>query len=147
MQNVAKYKYLFALFDLLFYILLLDILEFIFQRNHKVTIEFLGIADVHSFWLLIFLLPVFYYIFYYNNLYKLNVVLNRSAHTTALIKSLLYFLPLILIFKIFILNYSHCKIIFFFLTLPRSFFHSFLTFCLSYLSVFLLLFFISHAYV
>ncbi len=106
MQNVAKYKYLFALFDLLFYILLLDILEFIFQRNHKVTIEFLGIADIHSFWLLIFLLPVFYYIFYYNNLYKLNVVLNRSAHTTALIKSLLYFLPLILIFKIFILNYS-----------------------------------------
>ena len=106
MQNVAKYKYLFALFDLIFYVLLLGILETIFQKNYRVTIEFFGMVDVRSFWLLIFLLPVFYYIFYYNNLYKLNVVLNRSAHTTALIKSLLYLLPLILIFKIFILNHS-----------------------------------------
>ena len=111
MQNVAKYKYLFALFDLFVYILLLDILELLTKSNHKVTIEILGLSSYNSFWLLLFLLPIFYYIFYYNNLYKLNIVLDRSAHTTALIKSLLYFIPFIILFNIIVLNHSiHCTI-------------------------------------
>jgi exopolysaccharide biosynthesis polyprenyl glycosylphosphotransferase len=111
MQNVAKYKYLFALFDLFVYILLLDILELLTKSNHKVTIGILGLSSYNSFWLLIFLLPIFYYIFYYNNLYKLNIVLDRSAHTTALIKSLLYFIPFIILFNIIVLSHSlHCTI-------------------------------------
>jgi exopolysaccharide biosynthesis polyprenyl glycosylphosphotransferase len=111
MQNVAKYKYLFALFDLFVYILLLDVLELLTKSNHKVTIGILGLSSYNSFWLLIFLLPIFYYIFYYNNLYKLNIVLDRSAHTTALIKSLLYFIPFIILFNIIVLNHSlHCTI-------------------------------------
>ncbi len=106
MQNVAKYKYFFALFDFLIYILLVSILELIIQKNHIISFEFFGLAGIHSFWLLLFLLPIFYYIFYYNNLYKLNVVLNRSAHTTALIKSLLYFIPFIILFNIIVLEHN-----------------------------------------
>ena len=106
MQNVAKYKYLFALFDFFLYIGIVRILSLYFDGDHYIVQKYFGLPGTDSLWLLIFLLPIFYFILYFNNLYKLNIVLNRSAHVIVAIKSLLYFLPLFVLFDLIVLKYN-----------------------------------------
>ena len=105
MQNIAKYKYLFVVVDLFLYIGMIALLSLFFDGGHYVVQRYLGLPGTDTVWLLTFLLPTFYYILYFNNLYKLNIVLNRSAHVIASIKSLLFFLPLLVLFELFVLRY------------------------------------------
>ena len=106
MQNVAKYKYLFALFDFFLFLGIVGILSSFFDGDHYIVQKFFGLSGTDSVWLLMFLLPTFYFILYFNNLYKLNIVLNRSAHVIVAIKSLLYFLPLFVLFDLIVLRYN-----------------------------------------
>ena len=106
MQNVAKYKYLFALVDFFLYISIIALISLFFNGDYFLAYKYLGLSNTSSLWFLVFLLPVFYFILYFNNLYKLNVVLNRSAHVIVAIKSLLYFLPLLILFDLVLLRYN-----------------------------------------
>ena len=106
MQNVAKYKYLFALFDFFLYIGIVVLISLFFNGDYFLAHKYLGLHNTSSLWFLVFLLPVFYFILYFNNLYKLNVVLNRSAHVIVAIKSLLYFLPLLILYGLVLLRYN-----------------------------------------
>ena len=106
MQNVAKYKYFFALVDFFLYISIIALISLFFNGDYFLAYKYLGLSNTSSIWFLVFLLPVFYFILYFNNLYKLNVVLNRSAHVIVAIKSLLYFLPLLILFGLVLLRYN-----------------------------------------
>ena len=106
MQNVAKYKYLFALFDFFLYIGIIALVSLFFNGDYFLAYKYLGLSNTSSLWFLVFLLPVFYFILYFNNLYKLNVVLNRSAHVIVAVKSLVYFLPLFVLFNLVVLEYD-----------------------------------------
>ncbi len=112
MQNVAKYKYFFAVFDFVLYLGTVAIMVVISPPNCLGVNKFLGLSSVSSLWLLVSLMPAFYFIFYFNNLYKLNKVLNRSAHTIDVIKSLMYFLPIVVLFNYFVLHLSVSCLIF-----------------------------------
>ncbi|HKI79117.1 MAG TPA: sugar transferase [Ignavibacteriaceae bacterium] len=62
------------------------------------------LSGVNLIWSLIFLLPAFYFILSINNLYEINIILTRSAHAMAVIKSLFYFLPLIILLNVMFLH-------------------------------------------
>lgn len=90
MTKVPKYKFYFAVFDLLVlsicfllsaylvrYDKSLDFFDFINQSYQILTLFFIASA-------------LFIFIFQINSLYKINVIFNRAAHLTAVIKSLYY---------------------------------------------------------
>ena len=89
MIKIAKYKFFFAVSDFL-------ILSFILIATSITANEILDIkvqnvnGNIWSVLITIVLLLISLLIFSFNNLYKISLILVRSAHMTAVIKSLFY---------------------------------------------------------
>lgn len=89
MMRIAKYKFFFAVSDLAILIFILVITSI--TTNKILDIEIQNVNG--NFWMVlltIVLLLISLLIFSLNNLYKISLILVRSAHITAVIKSLFY---------------------------------------------------------
>lgn len=90
MKKVPKYKFYFAVFDLLI-LAGSFIISAYFVRYDK-TLDFTSFIQISYPILILFLIAAAFFIFIFqiNSLYKINVIFNRAAHLTAIIKSLYY---------------------------------------------------------
>ncbi len=90
MTKVPKYKFYFAIFDLIVLSISFVLSAYFVRYNNNLGLfDFINI----SYPILILFLVAsafFIFIFQVNNLYRINVVFNRAAHLTAIIKSLYY---------------------------------------------------------
>ncbi len=113
MIKIAKYKYFFAISDLLILLFILIITSFTVNKILDIEIQnikgnFFAIL-VTSVLLLVSLL-----IFSLNNLYKISLILVRSAHITAVIKSLLYLMIIAIPSSLLIFEIELLKLFFIF---------------------------------
>jgi undecaprenyl-phosphate galactose phosphotransferase len=90
MNKVPKYKLYFAVFDL-FVLSSAFVLSAYFVRYNK-NLDIFNFFKISYPILILFLIAAAFFIFIFqiNNLYKINVIFNRAAHLTAVIKSLYY---------------------------------------------------------
>jgi len=103
-MKYPRYKYIFAFFDLAVIFLSFKLSEYITANvlNKNVILnenEFLTYLTFAVFSL------IFVFIFQNNNLYKINILLTRAPHLTALLKSFLYGILLLIIFS-FIIKFN-----------------------------------------
>ncbi|HAY33768.1 MAG TPA: hypothetical protein DCY06_06490 [Bacteroidetes bacterium] len=118
-MKYPRYKYVFALFDFAIIFLSFKISEYITANvlNKNVIMnenEFLTYLTFTTFSL------IFVFIFQNINLYKINILLTRAPHLTAILKSFIYGILLLIIFsfviKFNLLLSSRFFVFFFFLT-------------------------------
>ncbi|HVO72967.1 MAG TPA: sugar transferase [Ignavibacteriaceae bacterium] len=97
MLKIPKYKTLFFVSDILILFVSFIITDIIIKQYHKKdVIEFLEPLNVVL--LLISIAILYLFIFQYNGLYKINIILVRAAHLTAVFKSIFYgFITIIVI--------------------------------------------------
>ncbi len=103
-QSIAKYKYFFALFDLFLFVGIVLFVASLFQQHFITGQDYFSVMGNNPFWLLIFLFPAFNFVISINNLYNINIILNRSLHMIVVIKSLCYFLPMVFLFSLIALD-------------------------------------------
>lgn len=118
-MKYPRYKYIFALFDFAVIFLSFKASEYITANvlNKNVILnenEFLTYLTFAAFSL------IFVFLFQNNNLYKINILLTRAPHLTAILKSFIYGILLLIIFsfviKFNLLLSSRFFVFFFFLT-------------------------------
>ena len=90
MTKVPKYKFYFAIFDLLVLSICFVLSAYLVRYDKNLgLIDFLN--QSYQILTLFFIASAFFiFIFQINSLYKINVIFNRAAHLTAVIKSLYY---------------------------------------------------------
>lgn len=90
MNKIPKYKFYFAFADLV--VLTISFISAAYLVRYDKTLNIWGFIDLSYPILLLFLVATLFFIliFQINGLYKINIILNRSAHLTAVIKSLYY---------------------------------------------------------
>ena len=90
MNKVPKYKLYFAVFDL-FVLSSAFLFSAYFVRYDK-NLDVFNFIKIAYPILILFLIAAAFFIFIFqiNSLYKINVIFNRAAHLTAVIKSLYY---------------------------------------------------------
>jgi len=123
MGKFPKYKYLFAISDFILLIITFVLAMYLFR-----SVE---VSDIGSFVQLSFPIIMVYtaaallyiFIFQINNLYKVNIIIYRSAHLTTLIKSFYYgAVPVILISLVIRSNdFTNTRLVFFGATLLQLF--------------------------
>ena len=110
MKKIPKYKFYFVIFDFLIIALSFQTTAIFVWKTNNLSFEyffkpFLDILFLYSIISIIFLV-----IFQYNGLYKINIILNKASHLTAVIKSLFFgiltIIVLSFIFKYFEVLYS-----------------------------------------
>ncbi len=90
MTKVPKYKYYFSIADLIL-VSLAFVLSAYFVRYDKSLSVFEFLKMSYAVLALFFIASAFFiFIFQVNGLYKINIIFNRAAHLTAIIKSLYY---------------------------------------------------------
>jgi undecaprenyl-phosphate galactose phosphotransferase len=90
MNKVPKYKLYFAIFDLLVLSMSFILSAYLVRFDKNLgLIEFLN-QSYQILTLFLIASAFFIFIFQINSLYKINVIFNRAAHLTAIIKSLYY---------------------------------------------------------
>lgn len=71
---------------------------FFLRVNHNLTISQIFIPDIKTILFALGMITIFLFIYQYNSLYKINVILTRAAHLTAIIHSIFYgFITIIVI--------------------------------------------------
>lgn len=90
MNKVPKYKFYFAVFDLL--VLSSAFILAAFTVRYDSALDLFSFLRVSYPILILFFIAAAFFIFIFqiNGLYKINVIFNRAAHLTAIIKSLYY---------------------------------------------------------
>ena len=90
MNKIPKYKFYFAFADLI--VLTISFISAAYLVRYDKSLSLLDFVDLSYPILLLFLIATLFFIliFQINGLYKINIILNRSAHLTAVIKSLYY---------------------------------------------------------
>ena len=89
MIKIAKYKFFFALSDLIILFFILIVTSFTLDKILNIEIRNAN-GNIGALLLTFALILMSFLIFSFNNLYKISLILVRSAHTTAVIKSLFY---------------------------------------------------------
>ncbi|HEY6907045.1 MAG TPA: sugar transferase [Ignavibacteriaceae bacterium] len=90
LRKIPKYKIVFAAVDVIFILLCFLIAVYIHRKEPQLNfIEFFA-ANESLVYILLGLSLIFTVIFQYNGLYRINVVLSRSAHFANIIKSQYY---------------------------------------------------------
>lgn len=90
MKKTPLYKYFFGIADVL--VLFVSFFFSVFVLRKDVSLGVIEFAkDSSGILILLFLLSVlFIFIFQFNNLFRINLILNRAAHLTGIIKALYY---------------------------------------------------------
>jgi undecaprenyl-phosphate galactose phosphotransferase len=104
MFKLPKYKYYFAISDVILLTISFLFAGYIFGTLNKVT-HGQSIDSVQSL-IILFLVISFILIFEFNSLYKIHLILSQVAHLTALIKSLFFGIIYVVIFS-FLLKSSN----------------------------------------
>lgn len=111
-MKIPRYKLFLAIFDL--FILLISLIlsyEITLMYNNSKFSEFVSYWSILNIWLIITLLLIpalFIFLFQDNDLYKVNIFLNRSLHIVSLVKSYFYGV-LFLVFYSFLIKYPFIR--------------------------------------
>ena len=121
MNKIAKYKYVFAFTD--FIILILTLVLSIIISGNYFHIEILVKSETYTSSLFLFFLMTFsiLFIFSLNNLYAINLILIRSAHLTAVLRSIWYFVLLLVPALILLLDLDVNQIFYLIISFVGSF--------------------------
>jgi undecaprenyl-phosphate galactose phosphotransferase len=90
MKKTPKYKPIFTIADIVTLFVSFFLSIYLLRQDTNISLlEFIRISEPILL-LFLFLSLVFLFIFQFNGLYRINIVLNRAAHVTAIIKALYY---------------------------------------------------------
>ncbi len=90
MKKIPKYKLYFAIFDLIVLSFTFTLSAYLVRYDKNIEL-FNFLKTSYPILILFFIAAAFFiFIFQINSLYKINVIFNRAAHLTAVIKSLYY---------------------------------------------------------
>lgn len=90
MKKTPLYKYFFGVADVFVLFISFVFSVFVLRRDKNISlIDFINLSQ--PILIILFILSlIFLFIFQFNNLYRLNVILNRAAHITGIVKALYY---------------------------------------------------------
>lgn len=90
MKKIPLYKYIFGISDV--FVLFSAFIMSMYLVRHDPTMGFIEFTDAAQSLILIFLILsiVFIGVFYYNGLYRINIILTRAAHLTHIMRALYY---------------------------------------------------------
>ena len=110
MKKIPRYKFYFVIFDFFIVALTFQTTAFIVWKTNIPSFDyfFKPFFDIFILYLLISI--IFVFVFQYNGLYKINIILNKASHLTAIIKSMFFgilaIIVLSFVFKYFEVLYS-----------------------------------------
>lgn len=90
MKRIPSFKYLFGVADLTVLFISFILAAYILRTDSSIT--FFGFLEHSSLIIILFLLLAltFHVVFYYNGLYRVNIIITRAAHLAHLIKAIYY---------------------------------------------------------
>lgn len=98
MIKFPKFKYYLFIFDILIFLLSFFTTAIILKFKSGLTFSQILIPDSITILFAVFSIAIFLFIYQYNSLYKINIILTRAAHLTAIIHSIFYgFITIIVI--------------------------------------------------
>lgn len=98
MVRFPKFKYYLFVFDILIFLLAFITTAIIIKSNHSLSLSQIFFPDLKTLILAFSSVGIFLFIYQYNSLYKINIILTRAAHLTAIIHSIFYgFITIIVI--------------------------------------------------
>ena len=110
MKKIPKYKFYFVTFDFLILALTFQTTAIFVWKTTNLSFEYFFKPFFDIFLLYAIVSIIFTFVFQYNGLYKINIILNKASHLTAVIKSLFFgiltIIVLSFIFKYFEVLYS-----------------------------------------
>jgi exopolysaccharide biosynthesis polyprenyl glycosylphosphotransferase len=109
--KISKYKYIFALTDFLILISSILISSYIVQELFEIYFGANYSQPIFSLLFFLTLLISLYVVFNLNHLYKTTVILTKSAHLTAVIKSLWYMIFVIIFASLIFIDRDIMKLI------------------------------------
>ena len=110
MKKIPKYKFYFIVFDFLILALSFQTTAIFVWKTNIPSFEYFFKPFFYIFILFAIVSTIFVFIFQYNSLYKINIILNKASHLTSIVKSLFFgvlsIIVLSFIFKYFEVLYS-----------------------------------------
>jgi undecaprenyl-phosphate galactose phosphotransferase len=103
-NKISRYKYICALTDFIILVSAIIISSFISKVLFKVNYQIISAKPLTSFLFFIVLLVALYVIFTLNHLYKTTIILTKSAHLTAVLKSLWYLIFVIIFISLILVD-------------------------------------------
>ena len=98
MVRFPKFKYYLFVFDVFIFLISFFTTAIILRYNHNLAISEIFLPDLRTILLAFGSISIFLFIYQYNSLYKINIILTRAAHLTAIIHSIFYgFITIIVI--------------------------------------------------
>lgn len=98
MVRFPKFKYYLFAFDVFIFALSFFTTAYLLRYNHNLTLTQIIFPDLKTILFALGLIFIFLFIYQYNSLYKVNIILTRAAHLTAIIHSIFYgFITIIVI--------------------------------------------------
>jgi len=98
MIRFPKYKYYLFILDIIIFLSSFITTAVFLRFNHKLTLYDIFFPELKTILLAISSISIFLFIYEYNSLYKINIILTRAAHLTAIIHSIFFgFITIIVI--------------------------------------------------
>lgn len=98
MIKFPKFKYYLFTFDIFIFLLSFITTALLLKFNNRMEFSQILVLDPLTILFAICSIAIFLFIFQYNSLYKINIILTRAAHLTAIIHSIFYgFITIIVI--------------------------------------------------
>lgn len=102
MFRLPKFKYYLFIFDVFIFVISFFTTAYLLRFNHDLTLSEIFFPDIKTTLFAVALIIIFIFIYQYNSLYKVNIILTRAAHLTAIIHSIFYGFITILIISFLI---------------------------------------------
>jgi exopolysaccharide biosynthesis polyprenyl glycosylphosphotransferase len=98
MIRIPKFKYYLLAYDILIFLISFFTTAFVLKSNHGLTFPQIIFLNFETGLFVVGSIGLFLFIYQYNSLYKINVILTRAAHFTSIIHSIFYgFITIIVI--------------------------------------------------
>ena len=110
-SKISKYKYIFALTDIIILVLSIIISSYIVSGLFNIEFGSNYSKPLSSVLFFITLLISLFIVFNQNHLYKITIILTKSAHLTAVLKSLWYLMFIILFTSLILIDTDFGKLI------------------------------------
>ncbi|HSP88172.1 MAG TPA: sugar transferase, partial [Ignavibacteriaceae bacterium] len=90
MKRTAKYKFIFGIADVLVIFISFFCSIFVLRQNLNLSVFEFFVQSEPILLLFLFISVVFTFIFQFNGLYRINIILNRASHLITIVKALYY---------------------------------------------------------
>ncbi len=104
MKRIPKYKFYFITSDYLISAIAFQTTAVFVWKTNNLSFEYFFKPFFDIFFLYLAVTTIFVFVFQYNGLYKINIILNKASHLTAVIKSLFFGILTIIVLS-FIFKY------------------------------------------